>query len=368
MLSSIGVLRKNQSLFLSRFQDYFNATNQAYLLHSRQFATESKTNTRHDLQNHVTRTSNTSFVIAKDAIARMPRLTFHGRTLLVTSLEEDRQVASIFKGEKLLGFDTESRPRKSNVNPTACIQLASERIAVVWRIHTNSKRTGLNEGIKCIPPTLKSLITDPKISKVCQGALTEIANLAEEFGIVGESFIDLHQIASALQCSPKSMQGLAAIFLQKQLIKTEQLSDWQQELLTHSQIRYAATDAWAPLQTLLAMRDRLGVAELDCERLMSAPLYTLPKEMRDNKENIMNGTVHSHPVVMAREAEEKSTSETEEIVESFSVLDIEHVSQYRSLIRKIPNSFYSVDSDEESEPLCAHKALLVSLINQICKS
>lgn len=109
-----------------------------------------------------------------------------------------------------------------------------------------------------------------------QGAVNEINALKDQFGISPQSFIDLHHIALHLRTTPRSLQGLAAIFLQKRLNKEQRLTDWQQSSLTQAQIEYAATDAWAAREVLLEMRRAFLCSCLDCERLVGAAATPRP--------------------------------------------------------------------------------------------
>jgi len=62
------------------------------------------------------------------------------------------------------------------------------------------------------------------------------------------------------------------IFLQHRLRKEERCSNWERVPLSTEQIEYAATDAYAALMVLLAMRKTLGTGSpLVSERILSGP-------------------------------------------------------------------------------------------------
>eukprot|EP00927_Polykrikos_kofoidii_P045387 TRINITY_DN39353_c0_g1_i1.p1 TRINITY_DN39353_c0_g1~~TRINITY_DN39353_c0_g1_i1.p1 ORF type:complete len:412 (-),score=61.39 TRINITY_DN39353_c0_g1_i1:309-1544(-) len=199
-------------------------------------------------------------------IAKMPPCRFEGRIIVVSVPEDEQRVERFFVDSTLLGFDTESRP-VSPLEPksrTAVIQLATEDVTCVWRI----------AGSAALPPLLRRLIEDPSIHKVAQGASEEISSLREEWGIVPKSFIDLHHVALHLKTSPRSLKGLVALFMKRRLVKDQQLTNWEQSPLTQAQIEYAATDAWASRQVLLAIRGAHGLQRLDCERLLCSTVGT----------------------------------------------------------------------------------------------
>ncbi|CAE7632447.1 Wrn [Symbiodinium microadriaticum] len=173
-------------------------------------------------------------------IARLPLLQFPGRILVISSPEEEKRVEELFNGEALLGFDSESRPSSAlaQKNRMALIQIASEKVACLWRLGE----------LRSLPPLLRRLLEDRDVHKVSQGAVHELSALKEQWGINPQSFLDLHHIAMHLRTTPRSLQGLVAIFLRRRLSKDQRLTDWQQSPLTQAQIEYAAVDAWAARQ------------------------------------------------------------------------------------------------------------------------
>ena len=53
--------------------------------------------------------------------------------------------------------------------------------------------------------------------------------------------------------NPESLSGACQLFLGKQLLKSEQLSDWDARPLSREQLQYASLDAHATLALLDAM-------------------------------------------------------------------------------------------------------------------
>ena len=58
------------------------------------------------------------------------------------------------------------------------------------------------------------------------------------------SFVDLQKIVCEWGIRDKSVKKMAAIILGFRVSKTQQLSNWEAGVLSESQCRYAATDAW----------------------------------------------------------------------------------------------------------------------------
>jgi ribonuclease D len=187
------------------------------------------------------------FELSREAINRLPLGAFPGTVLLVDRPERVEAALALLQGERLLGFDTETRPsfRKGETHPVALIQLASERVACLFRL----RRTGL-------PGPLRRLLADPGIHKVGLGVPDELKRLREEQELEAAGFIDLLPIARRLGVRPQSVRALAAHFLGIRVSKSSQVSNWERDRLSEKQLRYAATDAWICRQVYRELQTR----------------------------------------------------------------------------------------------------------------
>ncbi|MDR2884303.1 MAG: hypothetical protein LBV09_04265, partial [Deferribacteraceae bacterium] len=59
--------------------------------------------------------------------------------------------------------------------------------------------------------------------------------------------VDLSEIAKSKGQIKSSLRALSARYLNQRIVKSAQKTNWARVTLTESQIRYAATDAWACL-------------------------------------------------------------------------------------------------------------------------
>jgi len=186
-------------------------------------------------------------VLTKEQVNRLPLGCFTGEIILVDSPDKMEQALSLLAGERLLGFDTETRPsfRKGESHPLALLQLASQTRASLFRIH----RAG-------IPRALKDLLEDERVVKVAQGLEDELKRLLSEQGVRGRGFVDLVPLTRKLKIQPHSIRGLAAHFLDLRIAKSAQTSNWESPRLSEKQLRYAATDAWVCRQVYLALQSR----------------------------------------------------------------------------------------------------------------
>jgi len=191
------------------------------------------------------------FSMTKEQINGLQLGGFRGRVSVASTAEGAQRAANSLSGCRMLGFDTESKPsfRKGETHRTALLQLSSDRHAALFRLHG----TGM-------PSALRWLLETPKITKIGQGFDHELKTLKKEHGVVGRGFLDLLHIANRLNCTPKSVRGMAAIFLGVRISKSAQMTNWERHALTEKQERYAATDAWICLKIYEEMRRR-GLAQ-----------------------------------------------------------------------------------------------------------
>jgi ribonuclease D len=187
------------------------------------------------------------FCISKDEINLLPAGSFPGKISVVSSHEGAERAARFLSGSRMLGFDTETRPsfRRGESHPIALLQLSTDTHAFLIRVG----RTG-------VPFALKRILEDRNIIKLGQGLKHEMVLLHKELGVRGEGFIDLLDIAHRLECSPRSVKAMAAIFLGIRISKSAQTTNWGRSFLTDKQVLYAATDAWACLKIFHEMKRR----------------------------------------------------------------------------------------------------------------
>jgi ribonuclease D len=188
-----------------------------------------------------------ALVMTREQIMALPLGGFGGRINIINTHGKASWAVHDLSQCRILGFDTETRPafRKGERHPIALIQLANERHAFLFRVN----KTGMHAG-------LKAVLENPAITKVGQGLEHEIKTLKRELGVNAQGFVDLHQIARKINCEPKSVRGMAAIFLGFRIPKAAQTTNWEMPYLTTKQVRYAATDAWACLEIYRKMEEK----------------------------------------------------------------------------------------------------------------
>lgn len=151
--------------------------------------------------------------------------------------------------QKVIGFDTETRPCFTSSQPqygVALLQLSSADHAFLFRIKT----LGMHQ-------KLCKLLSDRRIIKVGAAVHDDIRGLQKYVPFKPASFVDLQKIVWEYGIRDKSVKKMAAIILGVRISKTQQLSNWEAEVLSESQEKYAATDAWVCREMYLKlMRSR----------------------------------------------------------------------------------------------------------------
>ena len=163
--------------------------------------------------------------------------SFPGKIHVIDSVgaEFNRAIAYL-RSQKIIGFDTETRPTFSQDQPrygVALLQLSGPDKAFLFRIN----KMGMHR-------RLCNLMASEKVVKVGAAIHDDIKGLQKKHDFVPASFVDLQKIVCEWGIRDKSVKKMAAIILGFRVSKTQQLSNWEAERLSESQAKYAATDAW----------------------------------------------------------------------------------------------------------------------------
>lgn len=174
--------------------------------------------------------------ISKEEIAQLPKVVFDGEILVIDNEDTLRQSLAFLKNEKILGFDTETKPsfKKGESNKIALLQLSTSKSALLIRV----KSVGL-------PTELLKILEDPTVLKVGAAIRDDIKSLQKIRRFNPTGFIDLQSVVPEYGIESLSVRKMAAIVLGKKVSKSQQLSNWDAPSLTEAQQQYAAIDAWA---------------------------------------------------------------------------------------------------------------------------
>ena len=163
--------------------------------------------------------------------------TCPGKIIVIDSVgaEFNRAIAYL-REQKVIGFDTETRPTFSPDQPrysVSLLQLSGPDKSFLFRIN----KIGMHR-------RLCNLLSSDKVIKVGAAIHDDIRGLQKHREFVPAGFVDLQKIVWEWGIRDKAVKKMAAIILGIRISKTQQLSNWEAEKLSESQCKYAATDAW----------------------------------------------------------------------------------------------------------------------------
>lgn len=175
--------------------------------------------------------------ITPELLDKLEYASFPGKIFVIDSVgaEFNRAIAYL-RSQKVIGFDTETRPCFGPDQPrygVALLQLSGPEKAYLFRI----KNMGMHR-------RLCNLLADKRIIKVGAAIHDDIRGLQKLREFEPGSFVDLQKIVWEYGIKDKSVKKMTAIILGFRISKTQQLSNWEAEALSESQCKYAATDAW----------------------------------------------------------------------------------------------------------------------------
>ncbi|MBU0678797.1 MAG: 3'-5' exonuclease domain-containing protein 2 [Verrucomicrobia bacterium] len=173
--------------------------------------------------------------MTKEEINELPVRKYTGKAHVISSEKDVSSAISVLSEEKILGFDTETKPvfKKGVVHMPALIQLATAREVFIFQL----RKTGF-------PPKLRGVLANADIVKAGVAAGRDVVELQQLEHFEGRGFIDISKLSEAAGIQNHGLRGLSAVLLSFRISKRAQLSNWESEELTQAQIDYAATDAW----------------------------------------------------------------------------------------------------------------------------
>ena len=182
--------------------------------------------------------------ISPEEMANLPIRRYEGEVRLVESAVELAGEAAAIGRERVVGFDTETRPafRKGESYPPALLQLAGE--AVVWIIPL--------QRFDC-SAFLKEIFQEANLVKAGIGTVDDLRQLRKVFAFDEAGVVDVGALARRRGIEQTGLRNLAGIVLGFRIPKGKRTSNWAAARLTRQQIGYAAMDAWAARALYLAL-------------------------------------------------------------------------------------------------------------------
>ncbi len=164
-------------------------------------------------------------------------LQFPGDIRLIA---HDRDMAAVnFEQITAFGFDTETKPayRKGEVFKTALLQLATDSVAYLIRLHY----------IKHFEP-IREIFENPDVLKVGAAIAQDLKQLQHIFPFQPAGFVDVQKIGKEKGLKNLGLKKMTQEVFNANLFKGPKMTNWERQFLTDEQLLYAATDAWIGLQ------------------------------------------------------------------------------------------------------------------------
>jgi hypothetical protein len=173
--------------------------------------------------------------ISKEAIAALPLGQYTGRIVVIETPEDAPAAVAALCKERVLGFDTETKPafKRGVTYLPSLLQLAGEHVVYLFRLDVCG-------GIPVLFPALSS----PDILKVGVAVRDDVRSLKERAPFKDAGFIEISNYTRHAGIENTGLRALAAHFLGLRISKGAQTSNWASKHLSPQQIIYAATDAW----------------------------------------------------------------------------------------------------------------------------
>lgn len=198
--------------------------------------------------------------IDKDELKKLPKAAFPGKIYVVQTRQEVQKAIDYLSTRSAIGIDSETRPSftKGQRYKVSLLQLSSEDCCFLFRLnHTDLSKPIID------------LLENKDIIKVGLSLRDDFMMLRKRAPFKQRSCVELQDYVGEFGIKDKSLQKIFGILFGEKISKAQRLTNWEINILSHTQKVYAATDAWACLRiyNLLEKLRETGNYELEPEEL-----------------------------------------------------------------------------------------------------
>lgn len=183
--------------------------------------------------------------ITKAQVNELPLDKFEGEIVVVDSAQKTTEALKDIEHENIIGVDTETKPtfKKGALNKTALVQIATRKKVYLFRLNKMG-----------FPFALARVFENPKIQKIGIAVIQDMKELSDQFRpFKHNNVIDLNILCKTLDFKNIGARNLSGMVLGFRISKRQQTSNWEAQVLSEAQIRYAATDAWVAREIYLKL-------------------------------------------------------------------------------------------------------------------
>ena len=187
--------------------------------------------------------------ISRDEINELPIRRYEGDVHLVASQEDLERAMADIRAERVLGFDTETRPafRKGEHHLPCLVQAATARAVYLFPLQRMDFSAAVAE-----------FLAAREIVKVGVSLAHDLRELKLVFPLQEASMLDAGTAVQRSGVEQTGLRNLAALFLGFRIPKGTRTSNWAARELSPAQLTYAATDAWVCRELFLRF-EQLGL-------------------------------------------------------------------------------------------------------------
>ncbi|MCC8172086.1 MAG: 3'-5' exonuclease domain-containing protein 2 [Parabacteroides sp.] len=177
--------------------------------------------------------------ITKDEIATMPLEEFAGRIIVIQNEKKTEKAVAYLSTFPMVGFDTETRPsfRKGQSHKVALMQISADEECFLFRLNHIG-----------VPLCLQHFLANENIRKIGLSLKDDFGALRKRIEIEPAGFLDLQTYVGQFGIEDASLQKIYAILFGKKISKGQRLTNWEADILSDAQKKYASLDAWACLK------------------------------------------------------------------------------------------------------------------------
>ena len=177
--------------------------------------------------------------LEKEEIKDMPQVSFSGRIITIYTEGEAERAVDFLLSQPILGIDPETRPsfQKGKIHKVGLVQISTHDTCFLFRLNFFG-----------LTPALIRLLEDTNVPKVGLSLKDDISSLKKRKDFKPGNYIELQEYVKQFGIKDMSLQKLYANLFGMRISKTQRLSNWEANILSDAQNRYAATDAWACIQ------------------------------------------------------------------------------------------------------------------------
>ena len=191
--------------------------------------------------------------IPHEELMGLPIVRYRGPIRSVDSEDDLRRAVQEIRSERVVGFDTESRPtfRKGQSHAPSLVQIATSHAVNLFPLAR----------LDC-SHALADVFGNPTIIKAGVALARDLSELQKLFPFTPANVVDLGDIAKRRGMEQTGLRNLTGLFLGGRITKGPQTSNWARHNLSPNQLLYAATDAWACRELYLRF-ESLGLLSHD---------------------------------------------------------------------------------------------------------